>query len=69
MIEATGGKRWLKVQAVAERYQVRPNTVYSWIRERKIPHHKMGRLVRFEEGELEEWEQKGSVGTKNGARR
>jgi excisionase family DNA binding protein len=39
------------------------NTIYSWISQRKIPHKKLGRLVRFSVEEIDEWVKQNSVVT------
>jgi excisionase family DNA binding protein len=30
-------------------------TLYKWVSQRKIPHIKMGRLVKFDPAKLDEW--------------
>jgi excisionase family DNA binding protein len=45
-LEATM-ERLLTVSEVAQLLQVKPSTVYTWVREGKIPHTKIGRLIRF----------------------
>jgi len=30
-------------------------TLYKWVGQRKIPHIKLGRLVKFDPAKLEEW--------------
>jgi excisionase family DNA binding protein len=34
------------------------NTLYEWIAQRKIPHIKVGRLLKFKRGDLEKWLEK-----------
>lgn len=48
-------KRLMTVEEVAEYLRVRPSTVYDWAKTGKIPGVKMGRLWRFEIGEIEAW--------------
>ena len=31
------------------------NTLYSWINQRKVPYIKIGRLVKFDPGDIEIW--------------
>ena len=45
----------LTPEQVAEMLQVKLNTLYSWTHQRKIPHLKVGRLVRFSRRDLEQW--------------
>lgn len=55
----TESQRLLTVQDVAQRYQVRPGTVYGWVARGEIPFHKVGtKLVRFDPKELDGWERK-----------
>lgn len=45
----------LTPEQVAEMLQVKLSTLYSWTHQRRIPHLKVGRLVRFTQSDLEEW--------------
>ena len=45
----------LTPEQVAEMLQVKVSTLYSWTHQRKIPHLKVGRLVRFSRKDLEQW--------------
>ncbi|MDZ4724392.1 MAG: helix-turn-helix domain-containing protein [candidate division Zixibacteria bacterium] len=42
----------LSPNQMAERLGVRLSTIYQWTHTRFIPHIKLGRLVRFREGEI-----------------
>ncbi len=48
-------ERLLTIQEAAERLGVKPNTLYLWVSQKRIPHRKIGRLVRFRECDLEEF--------------
>ena len=50
--------RLLTVQEVADLLGVQPSTVYQWTHEGFIPYVKLGRLVRFREGEISQWIEK-----------
>ena len=40
----------------AARYTgIKATTLYRWVNQRKIPHIKMGRLVKFDPIKLDEW--------------
>ncbi len=47
--------KFLTVDQVAEYLSLSKATVYQWASERKIPHYKMGRAVRFRQAEIESW--------------
>lgn len=54
----TGAKspgKILSVAETAERLGAKISTVYSWVHMRKIPHYKLGGLLRFGEADIEEW--------------
>ncbi len=42
----------MRVTEAAERLSLSPLTLYSWVSQRKIPHHKIGQLLRFTEEDL-----------------
>ena len=48
-------ERLLTIQEAAERLGVKPNTLYLWVSQKRVPHRKIGRLVRFRECDLEEF--------------
>ncbi len=43
------------IQEVSERLGVSSNTLYCWISQRRIPHFKVGRLVKFDGVEIDRW--------------
>ena len=47
--------RWLTVNDVALYLSVKPDTVYKWLDQKKIPAHKIGRLWRFKSVEIDAW--------------
>ena len=48
-------ERLLTVAEVADLLQVRPSTIYTWARENRIPHIRVGRLIRFALAQIEEF--------------
>ena len=51
--ESTAPRRRLTVQEAAERLAVSQLTVYSWAAPRRISYHKIGRVLRFTEQDLD----------------
>ncbi len=45
----------LTIQQASQVTGISPTTLYKWVSHRKIPHIKMGRLVKFDPLKLEEW--------------
>jgi excisionase family DNA binding protein len=45
----------LTIQEAAHYTGISTTTLYKWVSQRKIPHIKMGRLVKFDPVKLDEW--------------
>lgn len=54
-------ERLLKPEEVAELLGVKLSTIYQWTHQGFIPHVKIGKLVRFREGEVMRWVEKKAV--------
>lgn len=50
---ASGGL--LDIVGLSRAIGVKSKTVYSWVHTRQIPHVKVGRLVKFDPKDVEEW--------------
>jgi excisionase family DNA binding protein len=48
-------KRFIGVIDLAQYLSVSPNTVRCWVWKRRIPSHRLGRLVRFDLREIDTW--------------
>ncbi len=48
-------KRFIGVEELAAYLDISVNTVYSWAYQRKIPYHKIGRLVKFDLIKINKW--------------
>jgi len=46
---------FLNVQHIAEYLKVRVSTVYTLGKEKRIPHYRIGRQIRFKKSEIDEW--------------
>ena len=53
--------RWLSVDEIAEHLGVSKDTVYTWVNERGMPGHKVGRLWKFQQNEVDEWVRAGGA--------
>ena len=46
---------FLTVNALSQRLQIKPSTLYAWASHGKIPCHKIHGLVRFDPTEIDRW--------------
>ena len=51
----SSGKKFLSPKELAEYMGLSVHTIYLWIQLRKIPHNKIGKLVRFNLAEIDAW--------------
>lgn len=51
--------RWLSVDEIAEHLGIKRETVYLWIDNKALPAHRMGRLWKFQQAEVDEWVRSG----------
>lgn len=49
------GDRWLSVQEVATHLGVSRETIYSWIKVKQMPAHRVGRHWKFKRHEVDAW--------------
>ena len=54
--------RWLSVDEIAAYLGIKRDTVYTWISEKQMPAHRMGRLWKFRKEEVDEWVKTGGAG-------
>jgi excisionase family DNA binding protein len=57
--------RWLSVTEIAEHLGVKKDTVYKWVARKKMPAHKVGRLLKFQIKEIDQWIREGKADSKN----
>lgn len=57
--------RWLSVDEIAEYLGVKRDTIYSWVNEKKMPAHKVGRLWKFKKAFIDEWIKSGGASDLN----
>jgi excisionase family DNA binding protein len=51
-------RRLVDTREVCGLLSVKPSTIYKWVHEKKIPHYKIGKLVRFDPEEVWDWVKK-----------
>ncbi|MBW1834401.1 MAG: helix-turn-helix domain-containing protein [Deltaproteobacteria bacterium] len=51
--------RWLSVDEIAVYLGVKRDTIYKWIGEKGMPSHKIGRLWKFKQDDVDDWVRKG----------
>ena len=52
---------WLSADQIAAHLGVTKDTVYSWIAEKDMPSHRVGRLWKFQVTEVDEWVRSGGA--------
>ena len=52
-------ERWLSVPEIAEHIGIKQETVYTWIAQKGLPAHKVGRLWKFNRKEVDDWVRSG----------
>lgn len=52
---------WLSADDIAAHLGVTKDTVYSWIADKALPAHKIGRLWKFQASEIDEWVRNGGA--------
>jgi excisionase family DNA binding protein len=52
---------WLSADDIAAHLGVTKDTVYTWIAEKAMPAHKVGRLWKFQASEIDEWVRAGAA--------
>jgi excisionase family DNA binding protein len=53
--------RWLSVDEIAAYLGIKSDTVYKWIAVKKMPAHRMGRLWKFKQVEVDSWVKSGGA--------
>lgn len=49
---------WLTVKEASEYYKIKKSTLYLWVGQSRIPHYKIGQIIRFKSEELDGWMEK-----------
>ena len=56
--------RWLSVDEIAEYLGVTRDTIYTWVADKGLPGHKVGRLWKFKRDEVDGWVRMGGASNK-----
>ncbi len=52
---------WLSADDIATHLGITKDTVYTWIVEKAMPAHKVGRLWKFQASEIDDWVRRGGA--------
>ena len=58
-------ERWYSMNEIAAHLGVSRDTVLSWIENKNMPAHRIGRLWKFKVSEVDEWVRSGGTGENN----
>ena len=53
--------RWLSVDEIAEYLGISKDTVYTWIANKALPGHRIGRFWKFKRIEVDDWVRSGTA--------
>ncbi|XPP25384.1 MAG: helix-turn-helix domain-containing protein [Leucobacter sp.] len=59
---------WLSADDIASHLGVTKDTIYTWIAEKGMPAHKIGRLWKFQATEVDDWVRSGGAATQEGSK-
>lgn len=61
-VDLRARKGLISVDDLSDHLGISINTIYSWVNQRKIPYIKVGRLLKFDFDDIQEWIQNKKVG-------
>jgi len=53
--------RWLSVEEIAFHLGIKKDTAYKWVAKKRMPAHKVGRLLKFNKAEIDQWVKSGKA--------
>ncbi|MFH1614491.1 MAG: helix-turn-helix domain-containing protein [Planctomycetota bacterium] len=54
-------ERWVSIDEISEHLGVKKDTIYKWVAKKKMPAHKVGRLLKFQIKEVDRWIREGKA--------
>lgn len=54
-------ERWVSIDEISEHLGVKKDTIYKWVARKKMPAHKVGRLLKFQIKEVDKWVRTGKA--------
>ena len=48
-------RKLIGVKELSEYFGIRVNTIYMWTYQKKLPYFKIGKLVKFDQEEIDAW--------------
>lgn len=57
---------WVSADDIASHLGVTKDTVYSWIADKRMPAHKVGRLWKFKVTDVDDWVRGGGAASTDG---
>ena len=54
-------ERWLSIDEISEHLGVKKDTIYKWVAKKRMPAHKVGRLLKFQIKEVDKWVRTGKA--------
>ena len=61
-------ERWLSIDEISEHLGVKKDTIYKWVAKKRMPAHKVGRLLKFQIKEVDHWVKTGKAANIRGTR-
>lgn len=55
------GERWVSSKEISHYLGINKDTLHKWIKNEKIPCHRVGRLWKFKVSEIDEWVKNGGA--------
>ena len=57
-------ERWVSINEISDHLGVKKDTIYKWVAKKRMPAHKVGRLLKFQIKEVDKWVRTGKAAPK-----